>query len=100
MCATCTAVADAVLLARREGASNLDLRDSVVELCVDLEIETEDVCVGAIDRNIVSYSVESFRKLQPYFLRKYFFTSSTTNRNCLAARFAPYSYKNTNVKVQ
>lgn len=64
LCAACAAAADAVIAARRLGVSKENLQDVVVELCVDLEIETEEVCQGAIASNIVSYYVfELLRQL-------------------------------------
>lgn len=61
LCAACAAVADAVIAARRLGATKENLQDIVVELCVDLEIEIEEVCQGAIASNIVSYRISSRR---------------------------------------
>lgn len=56
VCTACAAVADAVIAARvLLGASRETLRRLVVELCVDYNIETEEVCEGTIGSNIVSY---------------------------------------------
>lgn len=55
VCATCAAVADAVIAARKLlGASKQQLQNVVQGLCVDLNVETEAVCEGTISSNIVS----------------------------------------------
>lgn len=54
VCTTCATVADAVIAARRLGISRETLYNVVVNLCVDLDVEAEEVCTGTIGSNIVS----------------------------------------------
>lgn len=54
VCVICDSVADAAIVARRLGTSKESIQSTVEELCIDLDIETEEVCHGVIDLNIVS----------------------------------------------
>lgn len=55
ICLVCDVAADAAIVARRLGATQEDIQAVVEELCIDLNIETESVCHGAIDLNLVSF---------------------------------------------
>lgn len=54
VCVICTAVADALIVARRGGLSKEVIQGVVEELCIDLDVESKTVCHGVIDLNIVS----------------------------------------------
>lgn len=54
ICSVCEVAVDAVITARRAGATAEDLLNVAEELCVDLEIESQDVCHGAIESHLVS----------------------------------------------
>lgn len=55
ICLVCDVAADSAIIARRLGATQDDIQAVVEELCIDLNIETKDVCHGAIEINLVSF---------------------------------------------
>jgi hypothetical protein len=52
VCITCRSVTDA-LLTYSQNRSPEDLRDLVYSICINLGIQTEEVCAGVIDLNMV-----------------------------------------------
>jgi hypothetical protein len=52
VCITCRSVTDA-LLTYLQSHSYQDLRDLVYSICTNLRMQTEDVCAGVIDLNMV-----------------------------------------------
>jgi hypothetical protein len=52
VCVTCRSVTDA-LLTYSQSHSQQDIRDLVYSICINLGIQTEEVCAGVIDLNKV-----------------------------------------------
>lgn len=53
ICLMCDVTADAVIAARRLGATQEDIEEVVKELCIDLGLEWREVCYGTIELNLV-----------------------------------------------
>lgn len=56
ICLICDVTADAVIAARRLGATQEGIEEVVKELCIDLGVEWSEVCSGTIELNLVRVS--------------------------------------------
>jgi hypothetical protein len=52
VCITCRSVTDALLI-YSQSRSQQDIRDLAYSICTNLEIQSEEVCAGVIDLNMV-----------------------------------------------
>lgn len=57
VCALCRSAVGVLIDFRRAGMSAEELAGIAVDLCVNLEIQPENVCKGAIDMNVVCFEL-------------------------------------------